>query len=403
MNLSHTFRAFNSRNYQLYFWGRAVSQFGTALQRMAVIWMIYSMTNSATMIGVTFFAEQFPAFIFSIFGGIAADRYNRYKLINITQIASMIQSVILAALIISGHYAVWSILGLSIILGIINAFDVPARQSMMNDVVEKKEDLPNALSLNSAMASLSKLTGPVVAGLILHHYGAGVCFILNALSFAGVMVSLFLMKDLPPYIPQTSKKKIRNDLADGFSYLWKVPSIGIIIVVLIFECLLVIPYDTLLPVYAKEIFEGNASTYGYITGFVALGAVIGTVILASLKAGANQRNYLLAGMIVLAIGLITFSYNSNFYWAMIFAALCGLGTAIQNTITNVIVQSETESHMRGRAISIMIMVMFGVVPVGSLLVGFLSERIGAQNTILYQGIAGLIVAIGFMIFMRKNK
>jgi MFS family permease len=161
-----TFRAFRSRNYSLYFIGRAVSQFGTWMQRTAVIWVVYSITHSAFLLGVTIFAEQIPSFLLSVFGGIASDRYDRYKVIKITQITSMIQAILLAALVISGHTMVWAILVLSVILGIINAFDVPARQALVHDVVTSPEDLPNALSLTTATASLAQLAGPALAGIV---------------------------------------------------------------------------------------------------------------------------------------------------------------------------------------------------------------------------------------------
>lgn len=401
MNLENTFRAFKNRNYKLYFWGRAVSQFGTAMQRTAVVWLIYSLTNSAYMIGVTIFAELFPSFVFSIFGGITADRYNRYRIVNLTQIISMIQAVLLAVLIISGHQVVWEILTLSVLLGIVNSFDVPARQAMINDVLDDKSDLANALSLNASMASFGKLMGPVVSGIVLEKFGAGVCFILNAASFAFVMLALSMMKNLPPYMPKENKQKVMKDFADGFAYLWKVPSIGIIIIVLTIECTLVIPYDTLLPIFAKEIFKGNASTYGYITGFIAVGAIIGSIFLASVKT-ANQRMNLFISMLTLAIGLIIFSHLNSFYLAMFFAVVCGFGTAAQNTITNVIIQSETEEYMRGRAISIMLMAMFGMVPIGSLMIGAVSEKIGAPNAMLCQGIIGVIIAICFFVSLRRK-
>jgi len=200
------FRAFASRNYMLYFFGRAVSQFGTWMQRTAVVWVVYSMTHSAFLLGVTIFAEQFPSFLFSIPGGVVADRFNRYTVIKITQITSMIQAVLLAVLVITGHTTVWAILLLSVILGIINAFDVPARQSLINDVVASPEDLPNALSLSTATASLAQLLGPALSGIVLSAYGAGVCFLLNAASFGGVILSLLLMK-LPAYLP---KKQIKR-------------------------------------------------------------------------------------------------------------------------------------------------------------------------------------------------
>lgn len=403
MNISKTgaFRAFRSTNYSLYFIGRAVSQFGTAMQQTAVVWVIYTITHSPFMLGVTVFAEQFPSFLLSIFGGIAADRYNRYKIIRITQIVSMIQSGLLALLVIIGHYVVWEILTLSVILGIINAFDVPARQAMTHEVIEDKADLPNAISLNSAMASIAKLVGPALAGIILEKFGAGIGFLLNAASFGGVMLSLTFMK-LPAYIPSQTKKRVVSELVEGFVYLKQSPAIGIIIFTLAIECLLVVPYSTLLPVFAKVIFKGNAATFGYITSFIGLGAVSGTIILASLKKSKNERKQLLISMVILGIGLITFSHTNIFSLAMLFAAMCGLGTATLSTVSNIIIQSESAPHMRGRAISLMIMAMFGMIPLGSLIIGWVSEKIGAPDTMLCQGIIGLIIATFFSRFLKKT-
>jgi MFS family permease len=396
------FKAFRSTNYTLYFFGRSVSQFGTWMQRTAVIWVIYSLTHSAFMLGLTIFAEQFPSFLLSIFGGIAADRYNRYKIIKITQIASMIQASLLAILVMTGHYVIWEILTLSVILGIINAFDVPARQAMIDDVLYEKEDLPNALSLTSAMASLAKMLGPALSGIILQKFGAGICFLLNAASFGGVMISLMFMK-LPAYIPLNAKKKVFVELAEAFNYLKKTPSIGLVIMMLAIVSLLVMPYNTLMPIYAKVIFKGNALTFGYISSFIGLGAVFGTVFITSLKRGANLKRHLLICTIILGIGLIAFSYVGDFPLAMLFATVIGFGTVAQVTISNIVIQSESASYIRGRVISIMIMAMFGMLPLGSLLVGALSQKIGAPNTLLCQGIIGLIAAALFFNILRKPK
>src|SRR5580704_14841790 len=201
------FRAFRSLNYTLYFLGRSISQFGTWMQRTAVIWVVYSITHSAFLIGVTSFAEQFPAFLFSILGGVAADRYDRDQVIKITQITSMIQAVMLAIFVLTGHTVVWAILLLSVILGVINAFDVPARQALVHEVVADQADLPNALALTTAMASLAQLAGPALSGIVLSAFGAAVCFLINAASFGGVIVSLLLMK-LPAHEPKQPEKKV---------------------------------------------------------------------------------------------------------------------------------------------------------------------------------------------------
>src|ERR1700744_447911 len=219
------FRAFRSRNYLFYFIGRAVSQFGTWMQRTAVIWVIYSITQSAFMTGVTIFCEQFPSFLFSFAGGVAADRYDRYRIIRITQITSMIQAVLLALLVYTGHMVVWEILTLSVMLGIINAFDIPARQSLVHVVVADPSDLPNAVSLTTATASLAQLLGPALSGIVLSAWGAPVCFLVNAASFGGVIVSLVLMKK-PAYQPKHSGKTMLGEFAEGFTYVRKTPAIG---------------------------------------------------------------------------------------------------------------------------------------------------------------------------------
>jgi len=396
------FRAFRSLNYTLYFIGRSVSQFGTWMQRTAVVWVVYSITHSAFLLGVTIFAETFPSFLFSIFGGIAADRYNRYQVIKITQITSMIQAVMLAILILTGHTVVWAILVLSVILGIINAFDVPARQALIHEVVADPADLPSAISLTTATASLAQLLGPALSGIVLSAFGAAVCFLINAATFGAVIISLLLMK-LPVHEPKKSEKKVIAELVEGFAYLKKTPSIGLVILMLALVSLLVLPYNTVLPVFAKEIFKGNAATFGYITSFIGIGAVIGTIFLASRKPGTHLRRILLLSTLIVGVGLICFSQIKNFPLAMFFAALAGFGSIAQFTVCNIIVQSESAPAMRGRVISILLMAIFGMMPLGSLLVGAVSKQIGAPATVFGQGIAALIIAMLFSKFLRKNK
>jgi MFS family permease len=394
----NVFRAFRSSNYTLYFIGRSISQFGTWMQRTAVIWVVYSITHSAFLIGVTIFAEQFPAFVFSILGGVVADRYDRYQVIKLTQITSMIQAVMLAILVFTGHTVVWAILLLSVILGVINAFDVPARQALIHEVVADQADLPNALALTTAMASLAQLAGPALSGIVLSVFGAAVCFLINAASFGGVIVSLLLMQ-LPAHEPKQSEKKVIAEFLDGFRYLRTTTNIGLIILMLAIISLLVLPYNTVLPVFAKVIFKGNASTFGYINSCVGLGAVIGTVFLASRQPGTHLKRILFLSTIILGIGLIGFSQIKNFPLAMCFAVLAGFGSVAQFTVCNIVAQSESAPHMRGRVIGILLMAIFGMMPLGSLLVGAISQRIGAPATVFGQGIIGLVVALIFTKFL----
>ena len=250
----NTFSSFRSPNYRLYFAGQSISLIGTWMQKTAVSWVVYSLTHSKFMLGATLFASMFPSFLFSFLGGVAADRYDRYKLLLVTQVASMVQAVLLTALIFTKHYEIWEILVLSVILGTINAFDVPARQALVYDMVDDKKTLPNALALNSSMVNLSRLIGPAIAGIAIEKLGDDVCFGLNALSFIAVIASLLLMK-LPKYDAKPHTKNVWEELREGFAYVRRTPSIAFVLSMLALISLLVLPYTTLIPVYAKDIFS----------------------------------------------------------------------------------------------------------------------------------------------------
>jgi MFS family permease len=400
MMKSDTFRAFRNRNYALFFGGQSVSQIGTWMQRTAVSWVIYTLTHSAFMLGLSVFAQQFPSFLLSLYGGIVADRYSRYKILLVTQTASMIQAILLAVLILTKHYVIWEILTLSAILGIINAFDVPARQPMVHEMVDDKADIANALALNSAMVNMARLVGPALSGLVLQHLGAGICFSLNALSFVAVLASLLLMK-LPPFVPPAVKKHAFAELSEGFDYLKKTPSIGIVILMLTFLSLLVLPYDTILPVFAKVIFKGDAATYGYISSFMGLGAILGSLYLASGKKGANLKVILLVSTAILGVGLILFSCIGSFPFAMPFAIIIGFGSLTPMTTSITLIQMEAAPHMRGRIMSYTAMAYFGMLPLGSLLIGTISQKITAPLTMLCQGIIAIIIVIIFSRIMKS--
>lgn len=400
MNIN-TFKAFSSRNYRLYFLGQSVSLIGTWMQRTAVYWLVFVQTHSTFMLGLAVFATQFPSFIFSPWGGVLSDRYNRYHVTLVTQIASMIQASLLAAMVIFTQYTVWEIFALSVVLGIINAFDLPARQSMVNEMVNKKEDLPNAIALNSAMAKLAWLIGPAISGIVLEKLGAGTCFMMNALSYVAVITSLLLIK-FPPFIPHPHSKKVMKEFKEGFVYLKNTPSIGILILLLGCVSLFVLPYTTLLPVYAKVIFKGNASTFGYLNSFIGLGALFGAIFLASLKTGANLKRILFINLLIFGAALALFSHMTNFPIALFFAMLAGFAMMFQTTISNTIIQTNASDEMRGRALSFFAMAFFGMQPLGGLLIGTISQYIGAPNTILAEGIAAGIIAGLFLPFLRKD-
>ena len=397
-----TFDAFKSRNYRLYFAGQSVSLIGTWMQKTAVSWVVYSLTHSKFMLGLSLFASMFPSFVFSFIGGVVSDRYNRYRVLLATQIASMLQAVFLTLLVLSKHYTVWEILALSSILGVINAFDVPARQSLVNEMVDDKKYLPNALALNSSMVNLSRLIGPAIAGLILEKFGDIFCFGLNALSFVAVIASILMMR-LPSLQKKHDEKNILQDIKDGWNYLKQTKSIRFIIIMLALVSLFVLPFSTLIPVYAKDIFKGSASTFGIIDSMIGLGAFGGAIFLASLKSGKNLRKILAVNTILFGAGLVLFSYM-HFYPAALFCAmLAGFGMMSQITISNTIIQTTVSQNMRGRMISFYAMAFFGMQPLGGLIVGSVSQWIGVPATVLAEGCVALLIGALHFRFLKRNK
>ncbi|TVT42929.1 MFS transporter [Hymenobacter setariae] len=387
MNTS-TFRALRSRNFRLYFTGQALSLLGTWMQKTAVSWVIYAQTNSKFMLGLSVFATMFPAAAFSLVGGGVADRYNRYRVLLTTQVLSMVQAALLTLLVFGRPGAVWGILGLSVVLGIINGFDVPARQSLVHELVEDKQDLPNALALNSSMVNLSKLIGPAVAGLAIEALGATTCFALNTLSFVAVIGSLLAIKR-PAYVAKPHAKNILGELKEGFQYVRTTPDIRYIILMLAAVSLMVLPFTTLMPVYAKDIFHGTATTFGLIDSSIGLGAFIGALYLASRPPGTNLHRILATNTLIFGAGLILFSHTPWYPLALAFIAVGAFGMMSQITISNTLLQTTADPAMRGRVISFYVLAYTGMVPLGSLLVGVAAQHIGVQNTVLVQGVLAL--------------
>ncbi|HWB93489.1 MAG TPA: MFS transporter, partial [Puia sp.] len=318
------FTAFQSRNYRLYFYGQSVSLIGTWMQRTAVSWVVYTLTHSPFMLGLSVFCTQFPSFVLSTLGGVISDRYNRFRVLLSTQAASLVQSLTLAGIVLAGHYTVWEILGLGVVLGSINAFDVPARQSLVYEMIDNKEHLPNALALNSTMVNLARLIGPAIAGFVLHKFAYGVCFLVNALSFIAVIGSLLRMK-LKPYVRKPRKVNAFGEFREGWNYLVKTPAIFRVILLLAAMSLFVIPFSTLLPIYAKVIFHGNAATFGLIDSFIGLGAICGALYLTGQDASTElaRKKTLRNQTLIFGVGLILFSYTPWFSLAMVFIVITG--------------------------------------------------------------------------------
>jgi MFS family permease len=391
------FRSFQYRNYRLFFGGQSISLIGTWIQRVAVPWLVYHLTGSAFLLGVVGFAGQIPTFLLSPFAGVMTDRWNRYYLLIGTQVASMIQALILTILFFTGTIAVWNIILLSLLLGCINAFDVPARQSFVIDLVEKREDLGNAIALNSSMVNSARLLGPSIAGILIALTGEGMCFLLNGLSYLFVIISLLFMK-VTPKESNNRKKHVMSELKEGFSYVFRFAPIRYIMLLLSIASLMGMSYTILMPVIAKEILHGGSHTFGFLMGAAGLGALSGALYLASRKGvlGLGRIIPLAAG--VFGVGLIAFSFSRFFWLSMVLIVIIGLGMMLQMASSNTIIQTIIDDDKRGRVMSIYTMAFLGMAPFGSFLAGTLAKTIGAPNTILIGGISCLT---GALIFARK--
>lgn len=401
---NNIFHSFTNKNFRLFFAGQSISLMGTWMQKTAVSWVIYSLTQSIFMLGLSVFASLFPTALFSLMGGIAADRYSRYHILLFTQIVSFMQATLLTlSVAFFYHHAVWIIIALSVLLGIINGFDAPARQSLIRDLIQDKARLPNALALNSSMVNLAKLIGPAIAGMLLDRYSDVVCFGLNALSFIPVIVSLLLIKLPKPGIAPSRNKKLKEELGEVILYIRNTPEVSAVIFFVALMSLLVLPFTTLTPVFAKDIFQGSAYTLGLINGTIGLGALTGALYLASLKPGTNLSNVLVVNTLVFGLGLSLFSHILRLPAALLFLTLGAFGMMSVRTVSNTIIQLHVPNRFRGRVISIYLMTLTLMMPIGSLLIGTVSHYAGVQATVLTEGIMAIVIALFYGRYLKKEK
>lgn len=388
------FRSLQYRNYRLFFGGQSISLIGTWIQRIAIPWLVYHLTGSVFLLGVVGFAGQIPTFLLAPFAGVLTDRWNRYHILIVTQILAMLQALILASLVFIGAIEVWHILLLNVLLGCINAFDIPARQSFVVEMVEKKEDLGNAIALNSSMVNGARLLGPSIAGILIAFTGEGICFLLNGLSYLVVIISLLMMKIVPRKINKQNTY-ILKELREGFSYTFGFAPIKSIILLLALVSLMGMPYTVLMPVFAKEIFHGGSHTFGFLMGASGLGALIGTIYLASRKSvlGLGRIIPLSAG--IFGFGLVAFSLSRFFLLSLVLMVITGLGMMLQMASSNTLLQTIVDDDKRGRVMSFYTMAFMGAVPFGSLLAGGLANILGAPNILTIGGALCILGAIAF--------
>ncbi len=402
LKLPQALRALRYYNFRLYFSGQAISLIGTWMQRIAISWLVYSLTHSAFMLGVVAFAGQIPVLFLSPYAGALVDRHSRYKTLLVTQIASMIQAGLLALAVWSGHYDVTVIIILSVALGIINAFDTPSRQSLMIVLVQDKEHLPNAIALNSSMVTLARLLGPAVAGILLSSYGEDICFFINFLSFIAVIVSLLFMKIKIP-VRAKNTEPIWVGLQEGYKYLRGNKKLRSVVLLTAMMSLLVMPYTTLLPVYAASVFKGNVTTFSWLNSMGGLGALIGAIFIATRKSGSNLLKLISYAAIVFSSGLILFSYTKNFPLSLLFIMIAEGGMLTEIAASNTFIQTNVDEHMRGRVLSYYVMAFLGMQPIGGLLIGSLAHFTSAPLTVLIEGLCGLTAVLLFTPMLKNKK
>ena len=402
--VKQTLRALHYRNYRLFFSGQSLSLIGTWMQQVALGWLVYRLTDSAFLLGLVGFSSQIPTFILASVAGVLADRYNKHKIIIATQTLAMLQASILAFLTLTGSIQIWQILLLSLFSGLINAFDMPTRQSFVIDMVEDRNDLPNAIALNSSMFNAARLVGPTIAGILIIVIGEGFCFLVNAISYLTVIAALLMMKIEPMAIVQ-KKEKVLEGMKEGIKYAYNFKPIRALLLLIGLVSLTGMPYAVLMPVFARDILHGNSQTLGFLFGAVGSGALIGAIYLASRKTVLGLGRWIAIAASIFSLGLLFFSFSRNIYLSVGLMLFTGFGMMIQMASTNTLLQTLVDDDKRGRVMSLYVMAFMGKAPFGSFMAGTLASIIGAPYTVLSSGVICLIGALLFyknLPYLRKH-
>lgn len=388
--MGRVFRAFRHRNYRLFFSGQAVSLIGTWIQTTAMSWLVYRMTNSTALLGLVAVVGQLPAFIVSPLAGVKLDQWDRRKLLLGTQALFLMEASILAALVYFNVVQVWHILVLSGVMGVVSAFDVPGRQAFLVEIVPEREDLGNAIALNSSQFNLARLIGPPVAGYLLSALGEATCFILNAMSFLAVLAALIAMK--VAHRDPVPTPSVFQNLREGFQYAFRFPPIRSLLWLLAGVSFTAGFYSVLMPAFAAQTFHGNERTLGNLLGAVGVGALISAITLAARGSVKGLATLIVFATSVYGVGLMWFSLTSNFYIALIALVVMGYGVMTNMSATNTLLQAMVEDNMRGRVMAFYSMAFMGAMPIGSFIGGYLAGAIGPQHTTLIGGIFALIAS-----------
>jgi len=389
-----TLRSLRNRNFRLFFFGQGISLTGTWMQQIAMSWLVYRLTNSAFLLGLVNFVNQIPTAVLAPIAGVLADRWNRHRIILLTQTLLMVQAFLLAFLTLTKVVAIWHVIVLGILFGAINALDIPARQSFIVMMIDDRESLGNAIALNSSLFNAARLIGPAVAGVLIAVLGEGLCFLLNGLSFIAVLISLQKMRLSPVARPVQTQSNF-DGLKQGFSYALGSLPIRSILILLAVIAFVATPYSVLMPVFAEKIFHGTSKTLGLLMGSAGFGALLGAVYLASRRTVLGLGRLMDGSTALLGLSLFIFA-SSKFLWlSMALLVLTGFGMMVLVGSSNIFLQTIVDEDKRGRVMSFYTMTLMGMAPLGVLLAGSSAGAIGVTNTVRIGAVCCLFAAIFF--------
>lgn len=396
--VARAFPALENKSYRAYFSGQLISLIGTWLQIVSQGWLVLQLTNSALQIGIIAALSTLPSLFLTLFGGVIVDQFPKRKILLVTQAASMLLAFTLGILTLTGEVTVWMIGITAFLLGIVTAIDSPARQAFISEIVTK-EQLPSAIALNSGIFNAARVIGPSIAGLLIAMIGTGGAFIVNGFSYVAVLIALFGMKVQFP----TERRKLHaiRAIKEGLTYSFTHPIIRTLIIFTGVSSVFGWSYTTVMPLIAQNTFHLGAAGLGYLYAASGLGSLLATILIATFSKKISPEIFILGGSILFAVSLILFSYTSHLLTGLILLFLTGLGLLSQFAMMNTVIQSLVSSELRGRVISIYILMFIGLTPVGNLGAGWLTEHIGTAATMRTGAVVILIFSSAILYYRNK--
>lgn len=386
-------RALRHRNFALFLGGQVCSLIGYWIQQIALAWLVYRLTGSATLLGMLAFASNLPVLLLAPFAGLWSDRFNRHRMMLATQVLEMLQAAALTALAFSGVIEIWHIIVLTMLLGMCVAIELPVRHAYLIELIGDKQDLANAVAVMSLVGNCGRLAGPVLAGLLIGWFSEATCFLINALTYIAVLASFAFIRVGPQRHAHTHAPALHG-LKEGLVYAWRTVPIRFLLTLLALIALTAAPYNTLMPAVVHEAFAGNAETLGYLVGAAGMGAICGTLLLASRRNVRGLVRFIVAAALVAGSSLIALSWSRWLALSLVLMGVIGFSILVISVAVNIILQTIVDDDKRGRVMSLYTAAFLGVVPFGGLIAGVLADHLGVTNTLLAGGIICVLAALG---------